>query len=42
MKKENLYDTWIILSDNIFELNHSNNYEIKIGKQFFNIKIENE
>ncbi len=36
------HGTWIILSDNKFELDYSNNYEVKIGKQFFNIKIQNE
>ena len=37
------HGTWIILSDNKFELNsNSPNYEVKIGKKEFNIKIENE
>ena len=37
------HGTWIILSDNKFELNsNSSNYEVRIGKKVFNIKIENE
>ena len=37
------HGTWIILSDNKFELNsNSPNYEVRIGKKVFNIKIENE
>ena len=37
------HGTWIILSDNKFELNsNSSNYEVKKKKKVFNIKIENE
>ena len=37
------HGTWIILSDHKFELNsNSSNYEVRIGKKVFNIKIENE
>ena len=40
--KSSSHGTWFILSDNKFKLNYSNKYDVKIGKQFFNIKIENE
>jgi hypothetical protein len=41
--KFSTHGTWFILNGNKFELSSSlSNYVIKIGDQFFNIKIENE
>ena len=42
-RKHSTHGTWIILNNNIFELNPSNeNYEVKIGQQSFNISIQTE
>ena len=42
-RKHSTHGTWIILSNNLFELNPMNdNYEVKIGEQIFNISIQTE
>ena len=42
-RKHSTHGTWIILNNNIFELNPTNeNYEVKIGEQTFNISIQTE
>ena len=42
-RKHSTHGTWIILNNNFFELNPSNeNYEVKIGEQTFNISIQTE
>ena len=42
-RRHSTHGTWIILNNNIFELNPMNeNYEVKIGEQAFNIYINTE
>ena len=42
-RRHSTHGTWIILNNNIFELNPMNeNYEVKIGEQAFNIHIKTE